>query len=127
MVYSYGMKENISNVEYASLLYDFYGSLLDDNKREIMDLYHEDNLSLTEIAEELGLSRQGVHYALKKAEGSLEKYEAVLGLVAEWKANKSLISEADNLLDGMNSVNDAEELREALSKMNKLMHKALDL
>ena len=121
------MKENISNVEYASLLYDFYGSLLDDNKREIMDLYHEDNLSLTEIAEELGLSRQGVHYALKKAEGGLEKYEAVLGLVAEWKANKSLISEADNLLDGMNSVNDAEELREALSKMNKLMHKALDL
>lgn len=37
------MKENISNIEYASLLYDFYGSLLDDNKREIMDLYHEDN------------------------------------------------------------------------------------
>ena len=52
------MKENISNVEYASLMYDFYGNLLDENKREIMDLYHEYNLSLTEIAEELGLSRQ---------------------------------------------------------------------
>ena len=61
------MKENIDNVEYASLMYDFYGNLLDENKREIMDLYHEDNLSLTEISEELGLSRQGVHYALKKA------------------------------------------------------------
>ncbi|ASS38458.1 sigma factor-like helix-turn-helix DNA-binding protein [Mogibacterium pumilum] len=121
------MKENINNVEYTSLMYDFYGSLLDDNKREIMDLYHEDNLSLTEIAEELGLSRQGVHYVLKKAEGSLEKYEAALGLVAEWKSNNVLISEADNLLESMSSVDDVEELREALSKMNKFMHKALDL
>lgn len=121
------MKENISNVEYASLMYDFYGNLLDENKREIMDLYHEDNLSLTEIAEELGLSRQGVHYALKKAESSLEKYEAALGLVAEWKANNALIFEADNLLDSMNSVDDAEELRGALSKMNEFMHKALGL
>ena len=121
------MKENISNVEYASLMYDFYGNLLDENKREIMDLYHEDNLSLTEIAEELGLSRQGVHYALKKAESSLEKYEAALGLVAEWKANNALISEADNLLESMSSVDDAEELRGALSKMNEFMHKALGL
>ena len=121
------MEENISNIEYASLLYDFYGSLLDENKREIMDLYHEDNLSLTEIAEELGLSRQGVHYVLKKAESSLEKYEAALGLVAEWKANNALISEADNLLESMSSVDDAEELRGALSKMNEFMHRALDL
>ena len=112
------MKENISNVEYASLMYDFYGNLLDENKREIMDLYHEDNLSLTEIA---------VHYALKKAESSLEKYEAALGLVAEWKANNALIFEADNLLESMSSVDDAEELRGALSKMNEFMHKALGL
>ena len=39
------MKESISNVEYTSLMYDFYGGLLDDSKREIMDLYHEDNLA----------------------------------------------------------------------------------
>ena len=121
------MKENIRNVEYASVMDDFYGNLLDENKREIMDLQHEDNLSLTEIAEELGLSRQGVHYALKKAESSLEKYEAALGLVAEWKANNALISEADNLLESMGSVDDAEELRGALSKMNEFMHKALGL
>ena len=121
------MKENISNVEYASLMYDFYGSLLDENKREIMDLYHEDNLSLTEIAEELGLSRQGVHYVLKKAESSLEKYEAALGLVAEWKANNALISEADNILESTISVDDVEELQRAFSKMYESMHKDFDL
>lgn len=87
MVYYQGMIENISKVEYASLLYDFYGELLDDNKKEIMNLYHEDNLSLAEIAEDLGTSRQGVHYTLKKAEKSLEKYEEKLGLVQKYLDN----------------------------------------
>lgn len=81
------MIENISKVEYASLLYDFYGELLDDNKKEVMNLYHEDNLSLAEIAEDLGTSRQGVHYTLKKAEKSLEKYEEKLGLVKKYLNN----------------------------------------
>ena len=40
------MKEDIGRVEYASLLYDFYGALLSDPQRDIMELYHEDNLSL---------------------------------------------------------------------------------
>ena len=82
------MIENLSKVEYASLLYDFYGELLDENKKEIMNLYHEDNLSLAEIAEDLGQSRQGVHYTLKKAEKSLEKYEERLGLVRKYLENR---------------------------------------
>ena len=69
------------------MLYDFYGELLDENKKEIMNLYHEDNLSLAEIAEDLGQSRQGVHYTLKKAEKSLEKYEERLGLVRKYLEN----------------------------------------
>lgn len=81
------MIENLSKVEYASLLYDFYGELLDENKKEIMNLYHEDNLSLAEIAEDLGQSRQRVHYTLKKAEKSLEKYEERLGLVRKYLEN----------------------------------------
>ncbi|MBQ6621454.1 MAG: DNA-binding protein [Mogibacterium sp.] len=82
------MVENLSNVEYASLLYDFYGELLKDSEREVMNLYHEDNLSLTEIAEEIGQSRQGVHYTLKRAEKSLGKYEEKLGLVARYRENR---------------------------------------
>ena len=46
-----------------------------------MELYHEENLSLAEIAEEFEISRQGVHDALHKAEKSLESYEEKLGLV----------------------------------------------
>ena len=59
------MSEELRSVEYASMLYDFYGSLLRENQNEVMALYHEDNLSLSEIAAELGMTRQAVHYTLK--------------------------------------------------------------
>lgn len=119
------MKEIISNVEYASLLYDFYGNLLDANKREIMDLYHEDNLSLTEIAEELSLTRQGVHYALKKAEKKLENYEEALGLVAAWKTNNLLVDKADRLVEEIRNVDDNEKLHVALEELSAILHKIL--
>ena len=66
------MKDDIERVEYASMLYDFYGSLLNKSQNEVMALYHEDNLSLSEIAEELGQTRQAVHYTLRKAETALK-------------------------------------------------------
>lgn len=96
------MKESIDNVQYASLLYDFYGGLLSEPQREVMDLYHEDNLSLAEISEELGQTRQGVHYTLKRAEARLQEYEASLGLVGKYLDNVRLagtaLSTADELL-----------------------------
>lgn len=64
------------------MLYDYYGGLLGARQRDVFSLYHEDDLSLSEIAEQAGISRQGVHDALKKAEAQLTGYEEKLGLVA---------------------------------------------
>ena len=64
----------------TSILFDIYGGLLTEKKREVMELYHEENLSLSEIAEVKGISRAAVHDALKSAENSLAEYEAKLGL-----------------------------------------------
>lgn len=94
------MREDIDRVEYASMLYDFYGSLLNEAGREVMAMYHEDNLSLSEIAEELGQSRQAVHYTLKKAEKALSGYEDKLGLLAAYKKNQKLASEAVEIIEG---------------------------
>ena len=82
------MKEDIGKVEYASLLYDFYGTLLNDSQRDIMELYHEDNLSLAEIADETGMSRQAVHYTLKKAEKALEEFEEKLRLIEKYRSGQ---------------------------------------
>ncbi|MDR1796744.1 MAG: HTH domain-containing protein [Clostridiales Family XIII bacterium] len=66
-----------------SFLYDYYGALLGERQQEIYELYYEDNLSLSEIAEELGVTRQAVHSALKKAAAALAVYEEKLGLIAK--------------------------------------------
>ena len=82
------MKENIGTVQYASMLYDFYGAILKESQLEVMTMYHEDNLSLSEIAEELGMTRQAVHYTLKKAEAKLEEFDSKLGLVDNYMTNQ---------------------------------------
>ena len=97
------MREAIEQVEYASLLYDFYGMLLSEAQREVMSLYHEDNLSLSEIAEELGQSRQAVHYTLKKAEKALEGYEEKLDLIASYDEDRELADEALGLIAGLDA------------------------
>ncbi|MFA9423849.1 MAG: YlxM family DNA-binding protein [Sedimentibacter sp.] len=58
-----------------SILFDYYGDLLKDNQSNIIDMYYNQDYSLSEIAEEMNISRQGVHDALKRAEKSLQEYE----------------------------------------------------
>lgn len=70
------------NVEICLLL-DFYGKLLTDRQREIMTLYYEDNLSLTEVAEELNISKQGVSDSLKRSEKILYETEEKLQLLKQ--------------------------------------------
>ena len=62
-----------------SVLLDIYGSLLTDKQREIMEFYYNEDLSLGEIADELGISRQGVHDAVKKGSDALDEYDEKLG------------------------------------------------
>lgn len=66
-----------------TLLFDYYGELLTEKQRDFFDLYYEQDLSLAEIAEEAGISRQGVHDALAKAEAALLHFEEKLGCVAK--------------------------------------------
>ena len=75
------------NVE-VNLLLDFYGNLLTDRQREVMSLYYEDNLSLTEIAEDLSISKQGVSDILKRAEKVLYDTESKLNLLRDHLANQ---------------------------------------
>lgn len=65
----------------ANNLFDCYGSLLTDHQKKIFTLYFEMDLSLSEIAEELEISRNGVHDAIKKSLSIMENYEDKLGLL----------------------------------------------
>lgn len=91
----------IDEVIQTSLLYDFYGSLLTDRQREVMELYYGENLSLSEIAAEFSISRQGVHDALKNAERALHEYEQKLGLVAKFQQSREAIGAIDGMIEGL--------------------------
>ena len=87
-----------TNEEY-SLLYDFYGALLSARQREVFELYNEDNLTLSEIGANLGVSRQAVHIAVLKACEELEGYEEKLGLIAKHKSCEKIQEEIDAKID----------------------------
>lgn len=66
-----------------SLLYDFYGDLLKDSQKNVVELCVNEDLSLSEVAEILSISRQGVRDALHRAERKLKEYEEKLGLLRQ--------------------------------------------
>ena len=66
-------------------LLDFYGDVLKDRRREALDLYYNNDMSLSEIAVEMDISRQGVRDLIKKAEEELLFYEERLGLAKKFE------------------------------------------
>ncbi len=107
-----------------SLLYDFYGELLTERQKEVMELYNEENLSLAEIAEEFGISRQGVHDALHKAQKALEEYERKLGLVERFSATSEAISKISSQIDKTITMAAAETSGAASGKSKTAVAKA---
>lgn len=62
-----------------SILFDYYGGLLTEKQRTCFDLYYNQDLSLSEVAEECGISRQGVHDTLTRTDAALRQMELRLG------------------------------------------------
>ncbi len=79
---------------FISIYNDYYGSLLTDYQRQLIDGYYNLDMSLSELAEEHGISPQGVRDALKRAEKQLVGYEDKLGLVKKSQSVVDLLQEA---------------------------------
>ena len=82
-----------------TMLYDFYGDLLTDKQREYYDLYHNEDLSLSEIAENVGITRQGVHDILARAENTLLETERKTGLIERFVSIQSQLGLALSLAE----------------------------
>lgn len=72
---------NLDEVLYINSLLDIYKNLLTENQKRVMEMYYVYNLSLSEIGEELNISRAGVNDTIKKSINSLKKYENSLNLL----------------------------------------------
>lgn len=78
----------IEKLKEITMLLDFYGRLLTDKQSMIMSYYYEEDMSLGEISEELGISRQAVYDIIKRSEKILRDYEEKLGLVERFLEQK---------------------------------------
>lgn len=91
---------NIEKMVEIGLLFEQYKELLTDKQREMVSLYYEEDYSLGEISENLGVSRQGVYDTLKRSEKILREYESKLHLVSKAKnQEKFLKSIGEKIID----------------------------
>lgn len=120
-----GKDMDFDHIAWISLLYDFYGQLLTKRQREVMELYHEENLSLAEIADEFSISRQGVHDARKNAERALESYEEKLGLVEKFQKSRQAIRDIDAELDQLAAESSDRQVTERLQKIKEIIDRQL--
>lgn len=90
--------DDVEDVYEAAVLLDFYGQLLTDRQYEVMDLHYNSDLSLGEIAEVIGISRQGVFDSIRKAKLILAGYEKKLGLIERFREQEKSVEKALNSL-----------------------------
>jgi len=104
-----------------SLLFDFYGEMLGDHKKQIFEDYVLNDLSLAEIADEEGISRQGVHDIVKRCTKQLKEYEAALHLVEKFQNMKRKLTEASELLTIEVQKDNNENLLKVTSILTEVM------
>ncbi|MBQ7740723.1 MAG: YlxM family DNA-binding protein [Eubacterium sp.] len=88
-----------------SILLDFYGEMLTDKQRDFLDLYYNEDLSLSEIAENEGITRQGVRDSIKRAEAQLFDMESKLRLSSRFEELRKGLKEINECADNIFSFN----------------------
>ena len=91
-----------------TLLYDFYGELLTDKQRECCDLHFNEDFSLGEIAEQLGISRQAVWDNIRRGESSLEEIERKTGLIRRFSGNREKLDRLAGLFEKLKTLTSGE-------------------
>ncbi len=84
------------------LLFDFYGELLTTHQQQIYSEAVFNDLSLQELSDEAGISRQGIHDLIKRCDKQLLQYEEKLGLVAKFQAIKADVLKIEKMIDSEN-------------------------
>ena len=111
------------NMEIA-FLFDFYGEMLTEKQRDVIELYYEDDLSLSEIAENEGITRQGVRDSIKRAETQLLEMEERLGLAKRFREMQEGVAASQDAADDIYAINErfgySREINERVRRIREL-------
>ena len=109
-----------------ALLYDFYGELLTKHQQNIYEDAVLNDMSLSEIAEEQGISRQGVHDIVKRCNKILNGYEEKLHLIEKFLKTKEMVKEIQQCATFAGREQDPEEVRLHLKKIADISNEILE-
>lgn len=119
---SYFESDRVEKKLRVGYLFEFYGQLLTEKQQDIMSMYVDEDLSLVEIGEALGATRQSIYDAIKRSKVHLEGYEEKLGLLEKLKVEGSKVDKALSMIaQVIESENTDSETREKLSKATKIL------
>ena len=110
---------------FRTMLFDSYGELLTEKQREYFDLHYNEDLSLAEIAQSEGVSRQSVWDIIRRAEETMRRFEEKTGLVARFAAERDILAAAQEKLARLETMTDgaAQNLaREIAAALQELGH-----
>ncbi|MBO4808845.1 MAG: DNA-binding protein [Lachnospiraceae bacterium] len=96
------------------LLYDYYGELLTEHQKKIYEDVVYNNLSLNEIAEDEGISKQGVHDLVKRCDKTLSEYEEKLKLIERGNKASKLLDELDKMNLPGEALSKLKDIRELI-------------
>ena len=88
-----------------TMLFDFYGELLTERQKEFFDLYYNEDLSLSEIAENSGISRQGVRDVIVRAEAAMQEVEDKTGLIRRFHQMQQHIANIESAVQEVKILN----------------------
>lgn len=114
-----------NNVEMSTLC-AFYGGLLTPKQRQALTLHCDEDLSLGEIAQQLGVSRQNVHDLIARSAEKLRAYEAALGAARRMEAMRSGLTRARELLEAAAAQPVPPQAREAILQARELIHQTIE-
>lgn len=108
----------MDNTIMRTMLFDFYGDLLTEKQREYYDLHFNSDLSLQEIAEQSGVSRQAVWDIIRRAEQSMGEIEEKTGLVARAVRRRKAVEELTELIVCLPEGGSKAEMLKKISELN---------
>lgn len=108
------MKEPVNKIIEQGMLYDFYGELLTEHQRKVYEDVVYNNFSLSEIAQEQGISRQGVHDLIKRCDKMLIEYENKLHLIERFSQIREKLTQISDLTDNEDIKKLSQEIIEEL-------------
>ena len=116
---------SIDKLKYV-LLSDFYSNLLTEKQREFLSLYYEEDLSLGEISERFGISRQAVYDSIRSSETCLERFENELGLLASFQRQRDVVAEVLERLQALEADSAKSETKDAIHYIKGRLHSLID-